>query len=67
MRSAAGTDLALMLAKGAGLAPGLPAGGSDLAQLGLVVGAAYLLHELVGVITVLFRGIRKTVRRRRVR
>lgn len=52
VRLAAAGDWGLVLAKGIGVIPGPPLGGSDLAQLGLVVGLAYLMHEVGAVIMV---------------
>ena len=62
IRSAFAADLGLVLAKGVGAIDRSPFGGSDLAQLGLVIGAAFLIHEVIAVIVVFGKWIAKLVK-----
>ncbi|MCX7380281.1 MAG: hypothetical protein NT133_02445 [Alphaproteobacteria bacterium] len=63
IRSAAAGDLGMVLASGAGMVHRAPLGGSELAQLGLVIGTAFLIHEAVAVLVIVAKEIGKAFKR----
>lgn len=65
VRIAAASDIALNIARETGAAHGLPVPQGGLAQFGLFVGSAYLLHEACGGVAGVAQAMRRWWRKQR--